>query len=142
MLIRRASLGLLFAVAYLVTHGVARSIPIDGSDTAAEPAGSIDEVMLGDLNGDGVIGALDFNLFRGCYLVGGPGCENADIDGNQVMDLADLEHFAAAFGSGAVRSVVPEPGTLLLVSAGCTAVAIGRRRLRPSGVPPAAGIAD
>ncbi len=127
MLIRRVSLGLLFAIVFLLTHGVAHSLPMGGSGTAGEQAIHVDDLMLGDLNEDGVISGLDFILFRGCYLDLGPECGTADIDGDQIVGLSDFGIFAVAY-AGRPGVVAPEPGTLLLVAAGCTAIAVARRR--------------
>lgn len=128
MLTRSASLGILFAIFFLVTHGVAHSVPMEGSDTATEQADGLGNLMISDLNIDGVVDGQDFFIFRGCYLEVGSECATSDIDGDLIVDLADFGHFALAFAGGAV--VVPEPGTLLLVAAGFALIAVGRRRWR------------
>ena len=129
---RRAALGLAFAVIFVATHGVAHSVPMGESGTAEELANLDNNLMLSDLNSDGIVNGLDFIQFRACYIdTGFAGCESADIDGNQTVDLADFGFFAAAFTMSTTQSVpAPEPGTLLLVAAGCTAIAVGRRRSR------------
>ena len=129
---RRACLGLVFAVIFLVTHGVAHSVPMGQSGTADELANLDNDLILSDLNNDGIVNGLDFIQFRACYIDAGfAGCEAADIDGNQTVDLTDFGFFVAAFASRTTQSVAaPEPGTLLLVAAGCTALAVGRRRSR------------
>lgn len=130
MPMRRASFGLLLATLFLVTHGVAHSIPMEGSDTLEGQGDGFGGLVLGDLDSDGIVSGKDFIIFRGCYLAGGAECTTADFDGNRVIDLADFSNLTRAFAGGVM--IVPEPGALLLVAAGITAIAVGRRRWRAS----------
>lgn len=132
-MIRRTSLGLLFIVAFLLTQGVAHSIPMEGAGTDGDPVNLGGSPMMGDLNLDGILSSRDFVIFRSCYLEGGPDCDAANLDGNDTLDLSDFRLFVGVY-TGALRStaVAPEPGTLLLVASGCALIALGRSRSRSS----------
>ena len=125
---RRASLGLLFLFVFLLSHGVAHSVPMGQSDL--EPSDASADLMFADINGDQVITGLDFIRFRACYIQGGPDCGTVDFDGNQVIDIVDFQFFASAYVGNTTPSqlVSPEPGTLLLVAAGCLLLATQSRR--------------
>ena len=64
---------------------VARTLPIESCTTP------------GDLNADSLIDGRDIAGFVDCVILqGGIGCACADVDGNAVVDLADLSSFSAA----------------------------------------------
>ena len=118
--IHRAALGHVFLLVFFVTHGVAHALPMGDRAFGTN-------LLLADINGDQVLSGLDFIVFRGCYGQGGPDCESADLDGNEVVDIIDFGFFAAAYANP-VQVVTPEPGTLLLVAAGCLLLAAKKRK--------------
>jgi hypothetical protein len=83
----------------------------------------------GDYNGDSIVDAQDYNVWRGDFgntIAAGTG---ADGNGNGVIDAADYvvwrNHTSA--GSGSVASVVPEPGTATLCWIGSVLALCGVR---------------
>lgn len=55
----------------------------------------------GDLNCDGGVDLLDFEIFQECFTGPGggllPGCQGADFEGDEDVDLADFSQFQLAF---------------------------------------------
>jgi len=89
-------------------------------------------VLLGDVNGDGVVDGLDIQPFVDLLTGGGYQAE-ADLNGDLVVDGLDIQPFVDII-TGAGASAMPEPGTLILLAAASLGL-LGRRR---SAAPPAA----
>ena len=70
------------------------------------------DTSAGDYNGDGVVDAADYTVWRDS--LGSEVLLAADGDGDNVVDQDDYAIWAANFGSAAATSV-PEPTTLLLI---------------------------
>jgi hypothetical protein len=94
---------------------------------------SIDFGLAGDFNGDGVVDAADYTVWRDTLGTTGPGLA-ADANGDFTVDAADYAAWRQNFGqasSGTLASAaaVPEPSAVaiagLLV---CCAATIARRR--------------
>jgi T5SS/PEP-CTERM-associated repeat protein len=75
----------------------------------------------GDYNGNGVVDAADYVLWRKTLNQSGPGLD-ADGDGNGSVEVGDFDYWRARFGTvaapaGGVASgtAVPEPATAILV---------------------------
>lgn len=82
----------------------------------------------GDYNGDSVVNAADYNLWRSEF--GSTTHLAADGNGNGVVDTADYVFWRNIFqglGSGNGGGAVPEPGTALLILLGLLAVAFPAR---------------
>lgn len=100
------------------------------SNTAALDAGvfSIDFISVspGDFNGDGLVDAADYTIWRD--TLGSTTDLRADANGNGAIDGADYDLWVANYGSGAGGSAaVPEPAMLSLCVI-ATLGACGRRR--------------
>jgi uncharacterized lipoprotein YddW (UPF0748 family) len=98
-------------------------------DTVAHnPGGSLYAVqILGDYDGDGVIEAGDYAVWRDSYGQSGEGLA-ADGNGDGAIDAADYTVWRDALAASAIA--IPEPATLLL--AACVLVAGAARRARPT----------
>lgn len=93
-------------------------------------------VVPGDYNSDGLVDAVDYNVWRDTLGQIGSGLD-ADGDGNGVVDIADFEIWktnyivqagnASSFSS---RSAVPEPGSVWLASV----IALFALRVRRTGM--------
>ena len=90
--------------------------------------------LQGDYNGDGVVDAADYTVWRNSMgQTGLPPFEGADGDGDGNITAADYTVWKDNFGSMATgvlslpATQVPEPGTLLLIASGL-AFAWGWRR--------------
>ncbi|HNU44794.1 MAG TPA: dockerin type I domain-containing protein [Phycisphaerae bacterium] len=96
--------------------------PASGSCRAGtRPGWNIDDVeiwagvnttdLVADLNGDGVVDIQDFAVLADCLT--GPevppatGCENADLDQDVDVDLADFSVFQLHFGAGRWPATLP-----------------------------------
>ena len=83
-------------------------------------------LILGDVNGDGVVDGLDIQPFVDLLTGGGYQAE-ADINGDGVVDGLDIQPFVDIITGGG-GSPTPEPATLSLLLLG--ALAVRRRRHR------------
>lgn len=82
----------------------------------------------GDYNGDFVVDAADYTVWRDSFGLGGN--QPADGDGNGVVGGPDYELWKQAFGSptrAAGGAAVPEPGAWLVACAALLTVALARR---------------
>jgi hypothetical protein len=90
--------------------------------------------VAGDYNGNGIVDAADYVLWRSMNGQSGTGLA-ADGNGDSMVDAADFDYWRARFGnapgSGALTSGnVPEPTTLLLFAMALGAPLAARRRQR------------
>ncbi|WP_197531161.1 lamin tail domain-containing protein [Posidoniimonas corsicana] len=89
--------------------------------------------LIGDYNGDGVVDAADYTVWRdtlGDTVTPG---EGADGDGNGMIDSGDYAEWVANFGATApgpeASQAAPEPAGLVLLCVLATGAAARRRRL-------------
>ncbi|WP_197525889.1 sialate O-acetylesterase [Pseudobythopirellula maris] len=86
----------------------------------------------GDYNGNGVVDAADFTLWRDTQFSD----QNliADGDGDGVVEMDDYEfwrdHFGESMGGSALRLAVPEPAAIVLLGAWAPFAVAGRARPR------------
>jgi hypothetical protein len=94
-------------------------------------------VGTGDYNGNGVVDAADYVVWRGMLGQTGPGLA-ADGNGNEIVDAADYDFWRRRFGNviatgaGSVGAV-PEPDSACLLAIGCVA-ALWYRRTQPPAI--------
>ncbi|XAL98252.1 PEP-CTERM sorting domain-containing protein [Phycisphaeraceae bacterium D3-23] len=82
----------------------------------------------GDIDGDGFVGAADLDILLANWgSLTLPG-QSGDLNGNSRIDQGDLDIVQANFGNGTPPSVVPEPGSLLVLGLGGLALVTRRRR--------------
>jgi hypothetical protein len=87
----------------------------------------------GDVNGDGVVNASDFNVIRD-HLFSAGNRSQGDLTNDGVVDFVDFRAWKTAFeGSGAgsaasFDSLIPEPATASLALLAASSLALGRRR--------------
>jgi T5SS/PEP-CTERM-associated repeat protein len=93
--------------------------------------------LAGDYNGNGVVDAADYTVWRDTLGMTGSGLA-ADGDGSGTIDQADYNIWKSNFGthagsgSGAsVNAAVPEPSTLLMLLAGIPTMCSRRRAMAP-----------
>ncbi|MEI7837252.1 MAG: dockerin type I domain-containing protein, partial [Planctomycetota bacterium] len=86
----------------------------------------------GDVNGDGIVNFLDYNIVKTNYLSNGVGWAGGDLNGDGVVNFLDYNivkthylHTNAANGSGVMA--VPEPATFLCLF-GVVPILTGRKR--------------
>jgi T5SS/PEP-CTERM-associated repeat protein len=94
-------------------------------------------VGTGDYNGNGIVDAADYAVWRGMMGQSGPGLA-ADGNGNGVVDNADYDFWRRRFGNqvfaggSAVATSIPEPTVTFMVVSSCIGVSyyklISRRR--------------
>ncbi|TWU00539.1 Lysozyme M1 precursor [Botrimarina colliarenosi] len=85
-----------------------------------------EEPVTGDYNGDGVVNAADYTVWRDTYLAFG--AWPADGNSNGVVDLGDYDLWAADYGKQVATAVgVPEPLSLMLLTVGLATAASHRR---------------
>jgi len=117
---RTISLGNAFSIGgaqdleFIAVTADLEDIPVEVSFVNAPP------FVPGDYNGNGVVDAADYVVWRKSMGQAGAGLP-ADGDGNMVVDEDDYSFWRARFGdtSGSasmVAAAVPEPGTLLLAA--------------------------
>ena len=103
------------------------TVGVSFGDAVFQPPAAV----TGDYNGDGLVDAADYTVWRDTQNDTGEGLA-ADADGNGVVDGLDYAAWAAAYG-GAGATAVPEPAAWMLV-AGLAAAGVirpGRGRARP-----------
>lgn len=98
--------------------------------TAVELLVDRSPVELADANGDGLVDAADFTIWRDTE--GSASDLRADFSGNGLVDTLDYELWAAAFGvsSADVGAALPEPASTLTLGAALAIGAVARRRNR------------
>jgi hypothetical protein len=89
--------------------------------------------LTGDFNGDGIVDAADYTVWRDTLGSSGPGLA-ADANADEVVDALDYGLWRANFGQTAAGALagaanVPEPSTIVLLACGAAAVALRRRGL-------------
>ena len=87
------------------------------------------EPLVGDLNGDGLVGSADLDIVRGAWgqsVTPGDGGAG-DPSGDGLVGSADLDIVRANWGNTAAASV-PEPSTAILMLLSLAGLALGRRR--------------
>ncbi|MEN1678132.1 MAG: glycosyl hydrolase [Planctomycetota bacterium] len=92
--------------------------------------GEVSVVLAGDYNGDGLVDAADFTVWRDTLGDAAAPQTGADGDGDGMITAADYEVWRSAFGQAAPgfgSAAVPEPTALLLVM-GPLALCSRRRR--------------
>ncbi len=98
--------------------------------------GTLSVQVVGDYNGNGVVDAADYVLWRKSPINQVAAGLPADGNGNFTIDAGDYttwrSHFGQTAGSSLVTDAVPEPrGVLLLVIAAISWRSIHARRLKP-----------
>lgn len=111
------------------------SVTIHPGDDVGSPGTFIplaDTGLTGDYNGDGVVNAADYTIWRdnlGAMVASGTG---ADGSGNGTVDQADYDEWRSNFGEMALGSgggaAVPEPASVVLLLLGVLACAFLSRR--------------
>lgn len=77
-----------------------------------DPSGAFDPRSMGDFNGDGVVDAADYTVYRDNYLAFG--VDNpANANGDSVVTAADYAIWAANYGASTLGASIsiPEPST-------------------------------
>jgi hypothetical protein len=88
--------------------------------------------ITGDYNGDGVVDAADYNVWRNAY--GGAYNPMADGNNDQMIDLEDYALWKSNYGQSAGGSgtgglyAIPEPSSVLLAMFAAAVLALYRRR--------------
>lgn len=87
------------------------------------------DTFAGDYNGDGLVNAADYTLYRDALAVGDL---SADGNGDGKLTTADWTYWTARYGAKAAASVVvggtvPEPGALVLAALAIAAAQVRRR---------------
>jgi Dockerin type I domain/PEP-CTERM motif len=84
------------------------------------------DLLVGDITGDGAVNLSDLNEVKNNF--GSDGAGGGDTNGDGVVNLTDLNNVKNNFGNGSPGfSVVPEPGTVMLLAMGCAVLARRRR---------------
>lgn len=85
--------------------------------------------VVGDLDGDGVVGRFDAILLAELFGYAGDGADAADLDRDGVVGLGDLGLLQANLGRTTIsnQAAVPEPATAALVALGFAFMVLGRR---------------
>ncbi|MEM8864547.1 MAG: dockerin type I domain-containing protein [Planctomycetota bacterium] len=85
------------------------------------------DISTGDFNGDGVVDAADYTVWRDS--LGSDFLLTADADGSGVIDIADYQIWKANYGTPTPGQITttPEPSALLLVALASFALALPRR---------------
>jgi hypothetical protein len=92
--------------------------------------GAISVNLLGDYNGNGVVDAADYVVYRATLGTSGTALA-ADGNGNGVIDAGDYDVFRSSFGhqagsgAGVSGAAVPEPAAVWLIAMGVVAIVGG-----------------
>jgi hypothetical protein len=84
--------------------------------------------LVGDLNGDGLVGSADLDIVRANWGQPASGPAQGDPSGDGVVGSADLDIVRANWGNTASAAVVPEPAGLMMILLGSLGVLVSRRR--------------
>lgn len=95
----------------------------------------------GDYNGDGIVDAADYTVWRDALGQVVTPNSGADGNGNGIVDVGDYDVWKANFGQAAgagalvagVNAAVPEPATLALCALAATGLSLRRGRARLVG---------
>lgn len=115
------------------------AVPLEGAqpDNSGSDVGSpgfftdVATILVGDYNGDSIIDAADYTVWRDAY---GDGTSPAalafgdDTPGTTIDDYTAWKNAYLASGSAALTSATPEPSSLLLLVFSLAGVVAGRRR--------------
>ncbi|MEX0613530.1 MAG: chondroitinase-B domain-containing protein, partial [Pirellulales bacterium] len=89
-------------------------------------------VLPGDYNGDGIVDASDYIVWRKAFGQNVPLWSGADGNGDGVVDEDDFQVWSTNYGSASAGSggiaAVPEPASLVLVFVACAAICFQRIR--------------
>jgi hypothetical protein len=95
-----------------------------------DPSGAFDPRSMGDFNGDGVVDAADYTVYRDNYLAFG--ADNpANANGDTVVTAADYAIWAANYGASTLGAAlaIPEPSALVIAGVSSLAIAtLSRQR--------------
>jgi hypothetical protein len=108
-----------------LADGLSWSVDYSANAVTLEVLGS--SLVLGDVNGDGVVNGLDVDPFVE-VLLSGPYDAAADMNQDEVVNGLDVDPFVVAVVGGGAAQAVPEPSGLLLALLGLLGlVAVGWR---------------
>lgn len=90
-------------------------------------------VVAGDYNGNGVVDAADYNVWRERLGQAGTLPNKDPSDNDNMITQAEYNFWKSRFGAtsgsgGGTTSAIPEPGTWAIMMVGCLLAAAGRRR--------------
>ena len=88
-------------------------------------------LLSGDVNGDGFVGAVDWNVILQNWGMTGATREQGDLNYDGTVGAADYNEVLSHWGEGTLPEApgeVPEPSTLLLLAGGVLAGLIRRQR--------------
>ncbi len=95
-----------------------------------DPSDTFNATAVGDFNGDGVVNAADYTVWRDVFLQFIPG-HPADANGNTFIGFADRDIWAANYGSvldGSSSVAVPEPAGVAVLCVLASAALLNKRQ--------------